>query len=104
MVFVKYNVIDDTVFACLVFCDNGTNIKCLPKYIAACCVLHNIVLFFVMFSVRPFLDTQEDILDIAEFNLAAMSSTLVPVVKIVVSSANSAEATGAIDCGGSLIT
>ena len=56
-----------------------------------------------MFSVRPFLDIQEEILDIAEFSLAAMSSTLVPVVKIVVSSANSAEATGAIDCGRSLM-
>ena len=56
-----------------------------------------------MFSVRPFLDIQEEILDIAEFNLAVMSSTVVPVVKIVVPSANSAEATGAIDCGISLM-
>ena len=34
-------------------------------------------LVFMMFSIRPFLDIQEEILDIAEFNLAAMSSTLV---------------------------
>ena len=64
----------------------------------------NIVLVFMMFSTRPSLDIQKEILDIAEFNLAAMSSTLVPVVKIVVPSANSAEATGAIDCGISLMT
>ena len=49
------------------------------------------------------MDIQEEILDIAEFNLAAMFLTLFPVVKIVVSSTNSADATGAIVCGRSLM-